>query len=208
MATWGVSPLGFTHVYHSGRGWHGSGACCHCNRLGCHGNIWHSAHVAKMAVTWHVTHVTGLGDLPWYRRSPIFPYYGCLHKILKFYEENLVGKIIRLLFLEMLLLILEPSIVILDFLIFSDFGRGRTFPCSCPCWQLLYLLENVYYSIIFIASTVLLEDLYSFFIRLNGRSFAVRFLTHSLITKIYSKVQLQNIDWYTHISFIYRLWFR
>ena len=65
-------------------------------------------------------------------------------------------------FLEILWLILEPSKIILDFLIFSDFGRGGTFPCFSPCWQILYVLVDIYYSIIFIASTVLMEVIFLF----------------------------------------------
>ena len=43
----GVRHLGFTHVYHSGRGCNGNGACCHGNRIGCHGNWGILHHVTK-----------------------------------------------------------------------------------------------------------------------------------------------------------------
>ena len=61
--------------------------------------------------------------------------------------------------------------------------RG-TFPCSPPpCWHLLNVIVDSYYSIISIASTVLMDELFSCFYNwLNGGSFAIRFLAHSLIT--------------------------
>ena len=68
----GVGHLGFAYGYHSGRGNHGNGACCHGNRLCCHGKYGFLHHVTKMAVTWHVTHVTGLVDLLWLVQKPYF----------------------------------------------------------------------------------------------------------------------------------------
>ena len=61
MVTGGVRHLGFTHGYHSGRGNHGNGACCHGNRLGCKGNIGPSA--SRDQDGGHVTRDTR--DRPW-----------------------------------------------------------------------------------------------------------------------------------------------
>ena len=65
-----IPPSWFHHGYHSGRGCHGNGAFCHGNRLGFHWNRGVLHHVTKMALTWHVTHVTGLGDLLWLTQKP------------------------------------------------------------------------------------------------------------------------------------------
>ena len=49
----------------------------------------------------------------------------------KILEENSIEKMIFLLFLEKLLLNIEPWKITPDFYnIFSDFGGGGTFPCS------------------------------------------------------------------------------
>ena len=57
-------------AYHSYGARHGNGACCHGNRLGCHGNIAGSASGDLASITWHVTHVIGLGDLLWLTQKP------------------------------------------------------------------------------------------------------------------------------------------
>ena len=69
----GVRHLGFTHGYHSGRGCHGNGTCCHGYRLGCHGNWGILHHVTKECG--HVTRDPR--DRPWSlalvgARSPVF----------------------------------------------------------------------------------------------------------------------------------------
>ena len=67
----GFRHLGFTLSYHSGRAYHGNGACCHGKRLGCHGNIGPSA--SRDQDCGPLTRDPR--DRPLWRRSPIFPYY-------------------------------------------------------------------------------------------------------------------------------------
>ena len=59
----GVSHLAFRYGYHSGRGNHGNGTCCH-------GNIGGSAPSDQASITWHVNQVIGLGDLLWLSQNP------------------------------------------------------------------------------------------------------------------------------------------
>ena len=75
----GFSHLGITHGYHSGRG--------------CHGNIGPSASSDLASITWHVTHVIGLGDLLWLTQKPyisiLLTRKKCTHSLLTYLKNML-----------------------------------------------------------------------------------------------------------------------